>query len=120
MEFEEEVKGRILVKWLYLSKFKEFTLIGMQRMAQRIPTTHATNAHLVCAYADTTSRTLLPLPRAHPVSVHVCSGRVVKREISCTYTQTHANFYTCPSSRSPPSLSTKETDIFSISTCQTP
>lgn len=67
MEAEDEVKGRILINCQFRSKFKEYTLIGMRRMAQRIPTTHATNAHLVCAYADTTSRTLLPLPRVHPV-----------------------------------------------------
>lgn len=86
------MKGRILIKCQFKSKFKEYTLIGMRRMAQRISTTHATNAHLVCAYADTTSRTLLPSPRVHPVFAHVCVSKVVKREILYTYTPIHLHF----------------------------
>lgn len=72
MVVEVDVKGRILIEYEFQSILKEYTLIGMQRMAQRIPTTHATNAHLVCAYADTTSRTLLPLPRTRP-HLYMCA-----------------------------------------------
>lgn len=72
MVFEDEVKGRILIKCQLMSKLKEYTLIGMRRMAQRIPTTHATNAHLVCAYADTTSRTFRPAPRV-PAASPMCA-----------------------------------------------
>lgn len=120
MVFEVDVKGRILIEYQFQSILKEYTLIGMQRMAQRIPTTHATNAHLVCAYADTTSRTLHPLPRTRPCCIHVCmrqSGQTWN--FVFVYTNTCKTFYTCPSSCLPPSLSMSETDRFSVSICRT-
>lgn len=105
------MKGRILIKCQFSSKFKEYTLIGMRRMAQRIPTTHATNAHLVCAYADTTSRTLLPLPRAHPVFfLCVCNQSGQTWNFIHVYTNTYT-LCTCPSSRMPPSLIWKRCTI---------
>lgn len=121
MEFEVEVKGRIVIEYQFHSIIKEYTLIGMQRMAQRIPTTHATNAHLVCAYADTTSRTLLPLPRTRPLSVCVCmrqSGQTWN--FVFVYTNTCKTFI--------PVLApvcrhlcqwTSETDWFPVSICRT-
>lgn len=98
------VKGRILIRCQLNSEFKKYTLIGMRRMAQRISTTHATNAHLVCAYADTTSWMLLPLPRAHPVfcvRVRVQSGQTWN--FVHVYSHTLTYFY-LRSSRLPPSL----------------
>lgn len=100
-----------MIRCQFKSEFKEYTLIGMRRMAQRIPTTHATNAHLVCAYADTTSWMLLPLPRAHPVfcvSVSVHSGQTWN--FVHVYMHTDKTLY-LRSSPSPPSLLRQKANI---------